>query len=109
MNLLMAHDWPGNVRELRTVLERGMIVATGSVIEARDLGPSLGPDRSRVEAADLVSLDEVERRHVVAVLHRTAGNISHAARVLGIDRATLYSKMRNYRLRRDGRADDERA
>jgi len=50
----------------------------------------------------LVSLEDVERRHIASVLQRTQHNISRAARVLGIDRATLYNKMRRYRLGRDG-------
>ncbi|MBE3071388.1 MAG: sigma-54-dependent Fis family transcriptional regulator [Acidobacteria bacterium] len=109
LGLLIAHDWPGNVRELRNVLERGLVVATGSVIETANLG--LAPVAPRVSAGDggLVSLDEIERRHIASVLQETAGNISHAARVLGIDRATLYNKMRKYQLRRDGDADTDRA
>ncbi len=109
LGLLIAHDWPGNVRELRNVLERGLVVATGSVIETANLG--LAPVAPRVSAGDegLVSLDEIERRHIASVLQETAGNISHAARVLGIDRATLYNKMRKYQLRRDGDADTDHA
>ncbi len=99
--LLTEHEWPGNVRELRNVLERGMVVATGTVIQAPDLG--LLPTAPVLAGHEgPVSLDEVERRHICGVLHDSAGNISHAARVLGIDRATLYNKMRKYQLRRDG-------
>jgi DNA-binding NtrC family response regulator len=105
MGLLMAHDWPGNVRELRNVLERGTVVAAGTVVEAAELGLTPTTARAVEPYGVMVSLDEVERRHVAAVLQRTAGNISHAARVLGIDRATLYNKMRKYQLRRDGNTD----
>ena len=105
MGLLMAHDWPGNVRELRNVLERGMVVAGGSVIQASDLGLTPVTAPATDQHGSLVSLDEVERRHIAAVLRETAGNISQAARVLGIDRATLYNKMRKYRLQRDGNPD----
>jgi DNA-binding NtrC family response regulator len=111
MSALMLHPWPGNVRELRNVLERGAVVARGSIIELDDLGlsPTSAPP---VEAARLAvatsptdSLDEVERRHIAAVLADTGFNVSQSARVLGVDRVTLYNKMRKYGLKRDG--DDE--
>jgi DNA-binding NtrC family response regulator len=98
---LMAHSWPGNVRELRNVLERGAVVAQGSVIQVADLGlraaaaGAPGPS-GRTEPP---SLDEIERRHVVEVLSFTGGNVTQAARILGIDRVTLYNKMRRYQLR----------
>ncbi len=97
MALLMAHDWPGNVRELRNVLERGLVVAKAPVIQASDLGLVLGaagggPDHP-------ASLSEVEKRHIAAVLHHSGGNVSQAARILDIDRVTLYSKIRKYHLR----------
>ncbi len=101
MRLLMAHCWPGNVRELRNVLERGIVVAAGAVVQAADLG--LLPTAPVLAGHEgPASLEEVERRHIAGVLHDTNGNISHAARILGIDRATLYNKMRKYQIRRDG-------
>jgi DNA-binding NtrC family response regulator len=108
MTALMAHDWPGNVRELRNVLERGAVVATGPVIQLADLGMP-----SKAEAAPrpgtLASLEEVEKRHVAAVLAHTGGNVSQSARILGIDRVTLYNKMRRYGIRRDGEEEDRAA
>jgi DNA-binding NtrC family response regulator len=104
MTALMAHDWPGNVRELRNVLERGAVVATGAVIQLQDLGlPAKGNAPPR--PGTLASLEEVERRHVSAVLAHTGGNVSQSARILGIDRVTLYNKMRKWGLRRDGEED----
>jgi two-component system response regulator AtoC len=89
------------VRELRNVLERGAVVSTGSVIQLSDLGLP-----TKLEAAakpgTLASLEEVEKRHVSAVLGHTGGNISQSARILGIDRVTLYNKMKKWGLRRDG-------
>jgi DNA-binding NtrC family response regulator len=104
MSALMAHDWPGNVRELRNVLERGAVVATGPVIQLVDLGL---PARAEAppRAGTLASLEEVEKRHVAAVLAHTGGNVSQSARILGIDRVTLYNKMRKYGIRRDGEED----
>jgi two-component system response regulator AtoC len=105
MGAIMAHDWPGNVRELRNVLERGAVVAAGPVIQLADLGlPSKADAPARPGA--LASLEEVEKRHVAAVLAHTGGNVSQSARILGIDRVTLYNKMRKYALRRDGEHDE---
>jgi DNA-binding NtrC family response regulator len=104
MTALMSHDWPGNVRELRNILERGAVVATGAVIQLTDLGlPTKGEGPPK--PGTLASLEEVERRHVAAVLAHTGGNVSQSARILGIDRVTLYNKMRKYGLRRDGEED----
>jgi DNA-binding NtrC family response regulator len=97
---LMRHDWPGNVRELRNVLERGMVVAKDKFIQPEDLG--LSGSGIRAETLDpSLTLDEVERRHITAVLHHTGGNVTQAARTLDIDRVTLYNKIRKYGLRRN--------
>jgi DNA-binding NtrC family response regulator len=107
MNALMAYDWPGNVRELRNVLERGAVVTTAPVIQLADLGLPTKAD-APPKAGTLASLEEVEKRHVAAVLAHTGGNVSQSARILGIDRVTLYNKMRRYGIRRDGEDDPER-
>ncbi len=101
MSALMVHDWPGNVRELRNVLERGAVVAPGPVIQLSDLGLPIRTD-APPKPGTLASLEEVEKRHVAAVLAHTGGNVSQSARILGIDRVTLYNKMRKYGIRRDG-------
>jgi two-component system, NtrC family, response regulator AtoC len=97
MALLMSHDWPGNVRELRNVLERAAVVAAGSIIQAPELG------LHRPTAADkderLGTLESVERRHIANVLAQTGGNITQAARILDIDRVTLYNKIKKFKLR----------
>ncbi|HET8733648.1 MAG TPA: sigma-54 dependent transcriptional regulator, partial [Anaeromyxobacteraceae bacterium] len=107
MTALMEHDWPGNVREIRNILERGAVVASGPVIQLTDLGL---PQRSEAppRPGTLASLEEVERRHVSAVLAHTGGNVSQSARILGIDRVTLYNKMKKWGLRRDGEEEPAR-
>jgi transcriptional regulator with PAS, ATPase and Fis domain len=103
MTAIMAHDWPGNVRELRNVLERGAVVAQGPILQLLDLG--LGGNGTKGEpprTGPLASLEDMERRHVASVLAHAAGNVSQAARILGIDRVTLYNKMKRYGIRRDG-------
>jgi DNA-binding NtrC family response regulator len=98
---LRNHSWPGNVRELQNAVERAVVVSNsaGGVIELRDL--PLTVTAAPIGASPL-SLREVERAHVVSVLERTGWNISHAARVLDVDRVTLYNKIRKYDLKRPG-------
>jgi len=102
---LMAYDWPGNVRELQNVLERALVLAEQDVIgpehlpvEVRpsgesDLQPSPSPDHGPAvlepRAGGLLSLEEVERRHVMRVLEATGGSREEASRILGISRRTL--------------------
>ena len=104
MAALLAHSWPGNVRELRNVLERGAVVAQGEVVRPADLGLEPAPSgrESPGPAAGPSTLEDVERRHIAEVLGYSSGNISQAARLLGIDRVTLYNKMRKYQLKRGG-------
>jgi DNA-binding NtrC family response regulator len=103
---LMEHAWPGNVRELRNVLERALVVSKGPLIEPTDLGLDAGPSGAVSETPTVkLSLEDVERSHISAVLASTHGNVSQAARVLGIDRATLYAKMHKYGLRREADAE----
>jgi DNA-binding NtrC family response regulator len=112
MSALVAHDWPGNVRELRNVLERGAVVATGPIIQLADLGmatPRTHAGEESAHPAAMESLEDVEKRHVAAVLAHTGGNVSQSARILGIDRVTLYNKMKRYGIRRDGEEDTELA
>jgi DNA-binding NtrC family response regulator len=106
MAALLAHDWPGNVRELRNVLERGAVVAHGNVIRPEDLGLAPAPAKTAVPGGTPSSLEEMERHHIAGVLAHTGGNVSQAARVLGIDRVTLYNKMKKYQLKRDGDESD---
>ena len=97
--LLMRHDWPGNVRELRNVLERGLVVAKGALVQPDDLGLTLSAPRADTPDTSL-TLEEVERRHITGVLQAAGGNVTQAARTLDIDRVTLYNKIKKYGLRR---------
>jgi DNA-binding NtrC family response regulator len=99
MAMLMAHDWPGNVRELRNALERAAVVASGTVIQTGDLGLVKPSTPTEAVASALGTLESVERQHIQTVLEHTRGNITQAARILDIDRVTLYNKIKKYRLR----------
>ncbi|MBP7146782.1 MAG: sigma-54-dependent Fis family transcriptional regulator [Acidobacteria bacterium] len=99
---LLAHDWPGNARELENAIERAMVTSQGQVLQERDFS-FLAQAAARSdgwEPPDDLSLQEVERRLVAAVLRRTGGNVKEAAAILGIDRSTLYDKMKRYEMRR---------
>jgi DNA-binding NtrC family response regulator len=98
LRLLMGHEWPGNARELRNVIERAMVVAKGKVILDTDI---LVPERALNGAVPRKSLDEVEREHIRRILIENRWNIKQSAQVLGIDRVTLYNKIRKYELNRE--------
>jgi len=90
--LLGRHDWPGNVRELENVLGKACMMAESTVVDVKDLPDDLrqGPILVPAENESLLSLEEVQERHVVRVLQRLGGDKSRAADVLGISRTTLY-------------------
>jgi DNA-binding NtrC family response regulator len=102
LRLALAYPWPGNVRELRNVVERVAILATGEEVTARELPPEIrggGPPPaggSAESGAPLRSLGEVEKAHILRVLEAAGGNKTKAAEVLGIDRSTLYARLRQY-------------
>jgi DNA-binding NtrC family response regulator len=100
LDALVAHDWPGNVRELRNALERAIVVAPGEILETRDLGLAKAATGASAHPGPRASLEDVEHEHIAGVLAETGGNVSQAARILGIDRVTLYNKMKKYGLKR---------
>jgi len=93
MAAFQGYAWPGNVRELENVIERAVILNSKSRIMLEDLPPSI---RAPQQAGGNLSLEEMERRHIVQVLQETKGNVKAAAGVLGIDRKTLYRKAAEY-------------
>ena len=97
MATLMSWEFRGNVRELRNIVERAMVCASGAVLQLDDF--KLGDNPSVPVKVAPASLEEAERRHIVAILDQTEGNVSQAARILEIDRVTLYNKIRKYSLR----------
>ncbi|MBD3236612.1 MAG: AAA domain-containing protein [Candidatus Eisenbacteria bacterium] len=115
---VMNYDFPGNVRELENAIERGVILADGETIKVRDLPAEIVehgvPRLDAAEARERVgggepgsgsaeagyspelSLAEVEARHIEKVIARFGGNLSAAARSLGVSRSTLWRKMKRY-------------
>jgi two-component system response regulator HydG len=94
MVLLTRYRWPGNVRELRNIVERLSVLSSDGEVTAAEVAlylPAGGPEGID---AGLLSLDEIERRHILKVLQRCGGNRTRAARVLGVDPKTLYNKLK---------------
>jgi DNA-binding NtrC family response regulator len=96
--LLLRFAWPGNVRQLKNTLERASILAAGDAIHPEDLPDELrrGQAQVPVESHQLATLAAVERGHILKVLEHCGGNKKQCAEVLGIDRSTLYAKLRQY-------------
>ena len=92
---LERHPWPGNVRELRNVVERSMIMADGNSLTFDCLAPEFHTAAVGC-APDSLTLEDLERRHILRVLDHTGGNKAEAARLLGIGIATLYRKLESY-------------
>ncbi|HMX16346.1 MAG TPA: sigma-54 dependent transcriptional regulator [Rhodocyclaceae bacterium] len=95
--LLTAHGFPGNVRELENIVERGTAMAVGPAIEARDLPDELkgiGVITVRRRDGRLPTLEEQEREYIGRVLAETGGNQTAAAQILGINRASLWRKLK---------------
>jgi len=99
---LIDYSWPGNVRELRNAIERGVALTRYEKLAVEDLPEKIRAYRSRNviigsnDPAELLSMDEVERRYILHVLESVGGNKTLAARVLGFDRKTLYRKLEIY-------------
>ncbi|MDR7865828.1 MAG: sigma 54-interacting transcriptional regulator [Sporomusaceae bacterium] len=92
---IMTYEWPGNVRELENVVERAVNICEYDEIGAEYLPRTMG-EKTEVAAWSQLSLRDAEKKIIKETLHNTRGNISHAAKLLGIGRNTLYSKLRDY-------------
>ncbi|MDD4374745.1 MAG: sigma-54 dependent transcriptional regulator [Bacteroidales bacterium] len=94
MKRLEDYDFPGNVRELENIIERAIVVGNGKEIKLRDL-----PLGKAVTISKTESLNDLEKQHIAQVLTKYGWNISRAAQALGIDRVTLYNKIKKYDLK----------
>jgi DNA-binding NtrC family response regulator len=96
LQALHDHPWPGNVRELDHAIERAVLLAQGDRIRASDLG--LRASRDSLPQLETMSLEEVERFLVQKTLARFQGNVSQAARALGLSRSGLYRRLKKHGL-----------
>ena len=102
MDLLKAYDWPGNVRELRNVVERSIITSPNSTLHVPD-DLITGQQLSSPEFGSAISLDEVQRQHIQAILEKTNGKIEGpdgAAAILGLKPSTLRHRMKKLGVKR---------
>jgi len=97
---LMEHTWPGNVRELENAIERAMVTCKERVLSENDFQFLNSGKKETAWIAPLMTLDEMERESIIAALKRTDGNVKEAASQLGIDRSTLYDKIKYYNITR---------
>jgi DNA-binding NtrC family response regulator len=97
LRALAEHAWPGNVRELDHAIERSVLMAQGERIRVPDLGLRAASDNGAGSIEDL-KLEEVERLLIQRALARHDGNVSHAARALGLSRSALYRRLDRHRL-----------
>ncbi len=93
---LLSHSWPGNVRELQHVIERAIVMASGTVLEADDIEFSRVIEQTRT--SEILNLEELEQDAIMKAIRRSNGNLSQAASLLGITRFTLYRKIEKYGL-----------
>jgi Nif-specific regulatory protein len=107
LELMRKYRWPGNIRELKNVVERAVVLSRGELIEAEDLtltklatsgDTNEIPSEQAVQEFQPMSLDDIERKHILSTLHATGWNKSQAAGWLGIERSTLDRKIRRYGL-----------
>jgi two-component system response regulator AtoC len=106
MSLLRAHTWPGNVRELQNCVEAAATLAQGGRVDPSDLPPLTReplPSQGIPERGADASLENLQREQIETVLHAVGGNKAEAARVLGIDRVTLYRRIKRFSSARSAR------
>jgi DNA-binding NtrC family response regulator len=105
MTALLEHPWPGNVRELEHVVERALLLSAGDTVRAADLllssggAARSGGDGGRL---DQLTLDEAERYLIQRALDRYSGNVSDAARALGLSRSAFYRRLAHHGLKGHG-------
>jgi DNA-binding NtrC family response regulator len=109
MELLRAYSWPGNIRELENAIEQAVALSNQSILTTEDLPrdmrdhhasrfPPEGIEEGQFSYPDVPSLEEVKRRYVLHALKQTQGNVSAAARLLHVDRRSLYRMLARYKI-----------
>jgi len=105
MELLNRYPWPGNVRELENVIERAVALENGPVITEEDLPEhiqQLSIETYRQHSSAVPTLEEQEKKYIRWVLERCQGNKTKAAKMMGIDRVSLWRKLKRYGLEDSG-------
>ena len=98
LDLLKKNTWSGNIRELENAIERAMVVAQNSTLKVNNF--LLSQDQGVPDFSSDLSLESVEKTHILNVLEHNHWNISSSAQILGIDRVTIYKKLEKYGIKR---------
>jgi DNA-binding NtrC family response regulator len=98
LSKLIAYPWPGNVRELQHAVERAVILSEASTLEATDFVAKSNQNDSGTKKSESLDIRSVEKIAIMNALDKTQGNLSNAAKELGMGRTTLYRKMKKYNL-----------
>jgi DNA-binding NtrC family response regulator len=104
LRILLDHEWPGNVRELENAIERAIVTCKTTMLADEDLAflvPVADQSRAAWNVPSNITLEEAERHIIAATVQRTRGNIKEAASILGIDRSTLYDRLKKYNMQRE--------
>lgn len=95
---LSKYSWPGNIRELQHAIERAIIMSEGNVLMPDDFFFLVQKADNQTEAADNLNLDDVEKNVILRAINKHSGNISKAAKELGLTRASLYRRLEKHGL-----------
>ena len=99
LRAVFQYDWPGNVREMENAIERAILLETSRVLQVHNLSPMVvSQSVPRAAPAAILSLAETERQAIAQAYDRAAHNVAEAARALGVNRTTLYRKLKRYGL-----------
>ena len=98
MQMLLEHSWPGNVRELDHAVERAVLMAQGPLVKPGDLGLRSAKEGGGGGRLEDMSLEDVECFLIKKAMTRYDGNVSQAAKALGLSRSALYRRLQRYGL-----------
>jgi DNA-binding NtrC family response regulator len=98
LNQMLSYAWPGNIRELEHAVERAVLLARGPEVMPQDLGLDVAGAHVSARAIDEMPLEDVEKILIQKALARAGGNVSQAARALGLSRGALYRRMEQHGL-----------
>lgn len=103
LKILLNHNWPGNVRELENAVERAIVTCKTKVLTEDDFIflNNHGNEKKQWSVPTELTLEEIENQAITATLQRTHGNIKEASTILGVDRSTLYDRIKKYNLPRN--------